>query len=134
MQRFLWQICHDKGGKTIEMTTNQRVAAILEDKEISNTKFAKLLQMEPSTVIRQVAGRSAMSAELLTKMLMVSEFADVSAEYILRGVGPMYNIPMDEEMVKAKTEMDSLRRENETLRSSVVNLIIELTEYRNGKK
>lgn len=118
----------------MELTTNQRVAAILEDKEISNTKFAKLLQMEPSTVIRQVAGRSAMSAELLTKMLMVSEFSDVSAEYILRGAGPMYNIPMDEEMVKAKTEMDSLRRENETLRSSVVNLIIELTEYRNGKK
>lgn len=118
----------------MELTTNQRVAAILEDKEVSSTRFAKLLQMEPSTVIRQVGGKSALSAELITKMLLLPEFADVSAEYILRGAGPMYNIPMDEEIVKAKAEMDSLRRENETLRTSVVNLIIELTEYRNGKK
>lgn len=96
----------------MEMTTNQRVAAILEDKEISNTKFAKLLQMEPSTVIRQVAGRSAMSAELLTKMLMVSEFADVSAEYILRGVQHLL-APFD----RYKSAKDYLHHLNDSLKA-----------------
>lgn len=113
----------------MELTTNQRIAAILEDKEISSTRFAKLLQMEPSTVIRQVAGRSALSAELITKMLILQEFSDVSAEYIMRGTGPMYL-----EKTDLEEQVAMLREENMTLRMSCSDLMIELTTYRHGKK
>ena len=113
----------------MELTTNQRIAGILEDKEISNTRFAKLLQMEPSTVIRQIGGKSALSAELVSKMLILPEFADVSAEYIMRGIGPMYLERSDlEDKVK------KLQEENMTLRMSCSDLMIELTNYRHGKK
>lgn len=113
----------------MELTTNQRIAAILEEKEISNTRFAKMLQMEPSTVIRQVGGKSALSGELISQMLVLPEFSDVSAEYIMRGIGPMYL-----ERTDLEAEVSRLKEENMTLRMSCSDLMIELTQYRHGKK
>lgn len=88
-----------------------------------------MLQMEPSTVIRQVGGKSALSGELISQMLILPEFSDVSAEYIMRGTGPMYL-----ERTDLEAQVEKLREENMTLRMSCSDLMIELTQYRHGKK
>ena len=88
-----------------------------------------MLQMEPSTVIRQVGGKSAISGELISQMLFLPEFSDVSAEYITRGIGPMYL-----EKTDLEAEVSRLKEENMTLRMSCSDLMIELTQYRHGKK
>ena len=73
----------------MEVTIYQRIMAILEDKQISVNAFSKMVNMSQTTLNTQLKGKRALSANVVAKVLSV--FPDVSAEWVIRGVGTMYH-------------------------------------------
>ena len=65
----------------------QRVKMYIDDKQISLNALAKKLNMNQSTVLRQVKGEQTMSSNLVETFLKA--YPDVSAEWLLRGKGNM---------------------------------------------
>lgn len=72
----------------MEGTVFQRIKEFLEVNQISLNSLAKTLNMNQSTVLRQVKGEQTLSSTLVENFL--EAFPDVSAEWIMRGKGSMY--------------------------------------------
>lgn len=73
----------------MEVTIYQRITLILEDKQLSVNALSKLVEMSQTTLNTQLKGERALSANVVAKVLSV--FPDVSAEWVVRGVGTMYH-------------------------------------------
>ena len=73
----------------MEVTIYQRIMLILEDKQVSVNALSKLVGMSQTTLNTQLKGERALSANVVAKVLSV--FSDVSAEWVIRGVGTMYS-------------------------------------------
>lgn len=73
----------------MEITIYQRIMLILDDKQVSVNALSKLVGMSQTTLNTQLKGERALSANVVAKVLSV--FPDVSAEWVIRGVGTMYN-------------------------------------------
>ena len=71
------------------MTVYQRIKAYIDDNRISLNALAKTLNMNQSTVLRQVKGEQTLSSTLVENFLKA--YPDVSAEWLMRGVGTMYS-------------------------------------------
>ena len=74
----------------MEVTIYQRIMLILEDKQVSVNALSKLVDMSQTTLNTQLKGERALSANVVSKVLVA--FPDVSAEWLMRGVGTMYSI------------------------------------------
>ena len=81
----------------MEVTIYQRITLILEDKQLSVNALSKLVEMSQTTLNTQLKGERALSANVVAKVLSV--FPDVSAEWVMRGVGTMYHKEGDGEEV-----------------------------------
>ena len=81
----------------MEMTIYQRIMLILDDKQVSVNALSKLVEMSQTTLNTQLKGERALSANVVAKVLSV--FPDVSAEWVIRGVGTMYHKEGDGEEV-----------------------------------
>ena len=89
----------------MEVTVNQRIREFLEDNRISLNMLSKTLNMNQSTVLRQVKGEQTLSCNLVESFL--EAFPDVSAEWLMRGKGTMYSskpyeVPEAEPMMVAE--------------------------------
>ena len=73
----------------METTVYQRIKAYIDDNRISLNALAKTLNMNQSTVLRQVKGEQTLSSTLVENFLKA--YPDVSAEWLMRGVGTMYS-------------------------------------------
>lgn len=73
----------------MEIAIYQRIMLILDDKQISVNALSKLVGMSQTTLNTQLKGERALSANVVAKVLSV--FPDVSAEWVIRGVGTMYH-------------------------------------------
>ena len=73
----------------MEVTIYQRIMLILDDKQVSVNALSKLVGMSQTTLNTQLKGERALSANVVAKVLSV--FSDVSAEWVIRGVGTMYS-------------------------------------------
>lgn len=73
----------------MEVTIYQRIMLILDDKQVSVNALSKLVGMSQTTLNTQLKGERALSANVVAKVLSV--FPDVSAEWVMRGVGTMYS-------------------------------------------
>ena len=73
----------------MEVTIYQRIMLILDDKQVSVNALSKLVVMSQTTLNTQLKGERALSANVVAKVLSV--FPDVSAEWVIRGVGTMYS-------------------------------------------
>lgn len=71
----------------MENTVPQRVKRILSEKRWTTNQLSKALEISQPTVSRQISGSVALSADLVCGVLSV--FPDVSAEWLMRGTGPM---------------------------------------------
>ena len=65
----------------------QRIKAYIDDNRISLNALAKTLNMNQSTVLRQVKGEQTLSSTLVENFLKA--YQDVSAEWLMRGVEPI---------------------------------------------
>ena len=72
----------------MEVTIYQRIMLILEDKQVSVNALSKLVDMSQTTLNTQLKGERALSANVVSNVLVA--FPDVSAEWLMRGVGTMY--------------------------------------------
>ena len=72
----------------MEVTIYQRIMLILDDKQVSVNALSKLVDMSQTTLNTQLKGERALSANVVSKVLVA--FPDVSAEWLMRGVGTMY--------------------------------------------
>ena len=80
----------------MEVTIYQRIMLILEDKQVSVNALSKLVDMSQTTLNTQLKGERALSANVVSKVLVA--FPDVSAEWLMRGVGTMYSIQDDDDL------------------------------------
>lgn len=71
----------------MESTVYQRIKEYIEINHISLNALAKTLNMNQSTVLRQVKGEQTLSSNLVESFL--TAYPDVSAEWLMRGVGNM---------------------------------------------
>lgn len=68
----------------MEVTVYQRIKAYIDDNHISLNALSKTLNMNQSTVLRQVKGEQTLSSTLVENFLKA--YPDVSAEWLMRGV------------------------------------------------
>ena len=68
----------------MEVTVCQRIKAYIDDNHISLNALAKTLNMNQSTVLRQVKGEQTLSSTLVENFLKA--YPDVSAEWLMRGI------------------------------------------------
>ena len=122
----------------------ERINKLMREEGLSELQFAKRVGVPQSSVNGYLAGKNAPSAKFI--MSIVTEFSDVSAEWLLRGEGSMYtkDIPQDGDtdvVVDLKAEITrllaitarlndqvaSLERERDTLMGEVQHLTTQLT-------
>ena len=72
----------------METTIYQRVKLVLEDKSISVNALSKQINVAQATLNPQLRGDRTLAANIVAKIL--TAFPDVSAEWLMRGVGTMY--------------------------------------------
>lgn len=75
--------------KCMEATIYQRVKLVLEDKSISVNALSKQINVAQATLNPQLRGDRTLAANIVAKIL--DAFPDVSAEWLMRGVGTMYS-------------------------------------------
>ena len=73
----------------MERTIYQRVKCVLEDKSISVNALSKQINVAQATLNPQLRGDRTLAANIVEKIL--EAFPDVSAEWLMRGVGTMYS-------------------------------------------
>lgn len=73
----------------MEATIYQRVKLVLEDKSISVNALSKQINVAQATLNPQLRGDRTLAANIVAKIL--DAFPDVSAEWLMRGVGTMYS-------------------------------------------
>lgn len=72
----------------MEVSVIERINATLRHFGKTPNGLANMLGMTPSTVNRQLKGDQSLSSKVIEGVLTV--FPDVSAEWLMRGVGTMY--------------------------------------------
>lgn len=87
----------------MEVTVYQRIKAYIDDNRISLNALAKTLNMNQSTVLRQVKGEQTLSSTLVENFLKA--YPDVSAEWLMRGVEPI-EVGKTAECVAEKTSIE----------------------------
>lgn len=87
----------------MEITVYQRIKAYIDDNRISLNALAKTLNMNQSTVLRQVKGEQTLSSTLVENFLKA--YPDVSAEWLMRGVEPI-GLGKTAEYIAEKTSVD----------------------------
>lgn len=73
----------------MKVTIYQRVKCVLEDKSISINALSKQINVAQATLNPQLRGDRTLAANIVEKILVA--FPDVSAEWLMRGVGTMYS-------------------------------------------
>lgn len=73
----------------MEATIYQRVKLILGDKSISVNALSKQINVAQATLNPQLRGDRTLAANIVEKIL--TAFPDVSAEWLMRGIGTMYS-------------------------------------------
>lgn len=73
----------------MEVTIYQRVKCVLEDKSVSVNALSKQINVAQATLNPQLRGDRTLAANIVEKIL--EAFPDVSAEWLMRGVGTMYS-------------------------------------------
>ena len=81
---------------------NQRIKEVLQKNDLSVTAFSKEVGLPQATVNRQLNGDARVSVDTIKAFL--HRFRDVSAEWLLRGVGDMCRGVPDEQLEREMAE------------------------------
>lgn len=100
-------------------TINQRIALLIKDFGDSESGFAKRIDVSSSVMFNIVnpKGRNSYpSGPVLEKMLALEkEGQKVSAEWLMRGLGVMYQAERESKVANAEEALEYLRKEFERL-------------------
>lgn len=88
-------------------TMQERLNEVKYYYKLSGRGLASVLGLSPATITNYLSGAKAPSYEFLSALL--STYPDISAEWLLRGEGPMLrNNPVDIETLRKKYETEIL--------------------------
>ena len=135
----------------MEESVNQRIKTVLRKKSLSITAFCKELSLPQTTINKQINGDSKLSFDTIKSFL--TRFPDISADWLITGVGDMYGNGQQHHNVyvnsdgahlvqvangdnnnqeispeELKQENDALKRENEALKKDIGNLEQRIAE------
>lgn len=102
----------------METTIYQRVKLVLEDKSISVNALSKQINVAQATLNPQLRGDRTLAANIVAKIL--DAFPDLSAEWLMRGVGTMYS---------NQDEDDSSYMVAEEPKHDIINEVMPEQEY-----
>lgn len=105
---------------------NQRIRKVLKDKDLSVAAFSREAGIEQTTLNRQLNGGSKVSVGTIKAFLL--KFKDISAEWLLRGVGDMCcGIPdeqlereIEEETGRVQSIGDNSSHNTQTMTNSAI--------------
>lgn len=84
------------------MSINDRIALILQDKNLTANEFALRLKVQSSNISHIITGRNKPSFTFLEKLAL--EFPEISTDWLIRGEGNMYINSRNNNDIKEKTE------------------------------
>ncbi len=90
------------GGECSTEDINQRIKEVLQKNDLSVAAFSKEVGLPQATVNRQLNGDARVSVDTIKAFL--HRFRDVSAEWLLRGVGDMCRGVPDEQLEREMAE------------------------------
>lgn len=100
----------------MESIVAQRIKSVLDDRQISISAFSKMIGMQQVTCNRQIRGDQAVSLGLIEGFL--SQFDDISAEWLLRGKGGMFvkeEVAMVAEPEPTYRQVDNVSQQEESI-------------------
>lgn len=100
----------------MENIVAQRIKSVLDDRQISISAFSKMIGMQQVTCNRQIRGDQAVSLGLIEGFL--SQFDDISAEWLLRGKGGMFvkeEVAMVAEPEPTYRQVDNVSQQEESI-------------------
>lgn len=102
------------------MTMIERINELMRKEGLSELQFAKRIGVPQSSVNGYLSGKNTPPTKFLTRV--ITEFSDVSTEWLMRGDGPMYisDLPStdhddSDEVLELKAEITRLRAERDEL-------------------
>ena len=100
-------------------TINQRIASLIKDFGDSESGFAKRIDVSSSVIFNIVnpkGRKSYPSGPVLEKILdLEKEGQRISAEWLMRGLGVMYQAEGESKIVNAEEALEYLRKEFDRL-------------------
>lgn len=119
---------------------NQRIRKVLKDKDLSVAAFSREAGIEQTTLNRQLNGGSKVSVGTIKAFLL--KFKDISAEWLLRGVGDMCcGVPdeqlereIEEETGRVQSIGDNSNHNTQTMADSALTKENELLKERIQEK
>lgn len=107
----------------------ERINELMRKEGLSEMQFAKRIGVPQSSVNGYLSGKNTPPTKFLTSV--ITEFSDVSTEWLMRGEGSMYisDLPSTDhddtdevldlkaEITRLRAELAELREENETLQA-----------------
>lgn len=111
----------------MEVTVSQKIRDILNEKNVSVSQFAKMIDMQQVTCNRQLKDEQPVSLRLLEGFLKV--YPEISTEWLLRNKGDKIQAP---ESVDEQTKKHLIEKckENEMLREMLRLNTEEIKFYR----
>ncbi len=82
-----------------------RILQIVKEEEMTNSRFAQEIGVQPSSISHIVSGRNKASIELVTKIL--HRFPGINPEWLLMGKEPMYKTGRVTERVESTGDLFS---------------------------
>ena len=128
----------------MEESVNQRIRTVLRKKSLSITTFCKELSLPQTTINKQINGDSKLSFDTIKSFL--TRFPDISADWLITGVGDMYGNGQQHHNVYVNSDgahlvqvangdnnnqeisPEELKRENEALKKDIGNLEQRIAE------
>lgn len=104
----------------MEESVKERIKKILLEKKISLTQLSKQCGVNQKTLNNQINSVTQLSASNI--LLILSNFEDISAEWLLRGRGEMY---LSSEEQENKTLSNKSQEELQLLREKIIRLEAE---------
>lgn len=103
----------------------ERINELMRKEGLSELQFARRIGVPQSSVNGYLSGKNTPPTKFLTSV--IAEFSDVSAEWLMRGEGPMRisDIPADgdsEQVLDLKAELMRKEGEIEGLRQTIADL------------
>lgn len=97
----------------MEVTVSQKIRDILNEKNVSVSQFAKMIDMQQVTCNRQLKDEQPVSLKLLEGFLEV--YPEISTEWLLRNKGDKTQLPESADELTKKHLIEKCK-ENEMLR------------------
>lgn len=98
----------------------ERIKILINQKAKSVREFASIIGVAQVTLNQQITAKRSISLE--TTQAILNSFEDISAEWLMRGIGPMIrqeHTTEDPRIESMKTEINLLRGENRVLREQL---------------